>query len=76
MVWAAHRLLPFVAEAYLQLQDAEAGIHIFERMKLYGKAADSKLGQAWAEAFAAIRVWYTGDLEQASALLLEAVESL
>lgn len=76
IVWATYRLLPFVAEAYLQLQDMEGGLHILERMRRYGEAADSPLGKAWAEAFEAVRVWHGGDLQQAADLLLSAAESL
>jgi DNA-binding CsgD family transcriptional regulator/tetratricopeptide (TPR) repeat protein len=76
IIWAAHRLLPFVAEAYLQLRDAEGGLHIFERMRTHSDAVDSRLGKAWTEAFAAIRVWHSGGLEEAADLLLSAAESL
>jgi tetratricopeptide (TPR) repeat protein len=76
IIWAAHRLLPFVAEAYLHLNDADGGRHILERMSTYSDAVDSRLGKAWTKAFEAVRVWHAGDLEQAADLLLSAAEGL
>jgi len=76
IIWAAHRLLPFVAEAYLQLDDAKGGAHILERMLEHARQADNTLSHAWARAFEAIRVWHSGDLETAAERLQSAAEAL
>ena len=76
IIWAVHRLLPIIGEAYLQLGDAQGGVHIGERMRRYGKSLGSGIGMAWADAFEAIKVWHAGDIERASGLLRKAAEAL
>ena len=76
IIWAVHRLLPIIAEAYLQLQDAPGAVHIEERMRRYGKAMDSGIGMAWADSFEAVKVWHAGDVERAAVLSRKAAEAL
>ena len=76
IIWAAHRLLPTIGEAYLQIHDAAAGHHIEERMRKYGEKAGARTGLAWLSAFEAVKVWYSGDIKRATGLLREAAENL
>jgi DNA-binding CsgD family transcriptional regulator len=76
IIWAVHRLLPLIGEAYLQIHDAEAGIHIEQRMQRYGKKLNTRSGLAWLGAFEAIKVWYSGDIERGTVLMRKAAEDL
>ncbi len=76
IVWAAHRLLPLIGEAYVQIHDTEAGRHIEKRMRRYGKKLNTKTGLAWLAAFESFKVLYAGDIEQSSVLMLKAAEAL
>ena len=76
IVWAAHRLLPLIGEAYLQIHDAEAGLHIEQRMRRYGKKLNTRSGLAWLGAYEAVKVWYSGDIERATVLMRKAAEDL
>ena len=76
IIWAAHRLLPLIGEAYLQIHDAAAGSHIEQRMRQYGKKLSTRTGLAWLSAFEAVKIWYTGDIERATVLLRKAAEEL
>ena len=76
IIWAAHRLLPLIGEAYLQIHDAEAGVHIEQRMRRYGKKLNTRSGLAWLGAYEAVKVWYSGDIERATVLLRKAAEEL
>ena len=76
IIWAAHRLLPFIGEAYLMLHDAAAGLHIEQRMRRYAKKTGARVGLAWLDTFAAIKVWYSGDIERATVLMRKAAEKL
>jgi DNA-binding CsgD family transcriptional regulator len=76
IIWAAHRLLPLIGEAYLQIHDAEAGLHIEKRMRRYGKKLNTKSGLAWLAAYEAVKTWYRGDIQRATVMLRKAAESL
>lgn len=76
IIWAAHRLLPLIGEAYLQIHDAAAGSHIERRMRRYGKRMGTRTGLAWLKAFEAVKTWYSGDIERATVLLRKAAEDL
>ena len=76
IIWAAHRLLPLIGEAYLQIHDTEAGVHIEQRMRRYGKKLNTRSGLAWLGAYEAVKVWYSGDIERATVLLRKAAEEL
>ena len=76
IVWAVHRLLPLIAEAYLELGDAPGGAHIERRLKKYGKRMGNRLTMAWSKAFEGIKVWHAGDIEGSTVLLREAAEAL
>ena len=74
--WAAHRLLPGIGEAYVQLHDVEGGLHIEQRMRRYCEKLKHKTGLGWLAAWEGIKVWYSGDLERAVPLLRKAAEDL
>jgi len=76
IIWAAHRLLPLIGEAYLQIHDAEAGLHIEKRMRRYGKKTGARVGLAWLDACAAVKVWYSGDIKRATVLMRKSADKL
>ena len=76
IVWAVHRLLPLILEAYLQLDDAPGAAHIEQRLNKYGKRMGNRLAMAWSKAFEGIKVWHAGDIEGSTVLLREAAEAL
>ncbi len=76
IIWAVHRLLPLIGEAYLQIHDTEAGVHIEERMLRYGKKLKTRSGLAWLSAYEAVKVWYSGDIPRCSVLMRKAAEDL
>ena len=76
IVWAVHRLLPLIAEAYLELGDAPGAAHIERRLNQYGKRMGNRLAMAWSKAFDGIKVWHAGDIEGSTVLLREAAEAL
>jgi len=53
-----------------------AGLHIEKRMRRYGEKIGTRSGLAWLSAFEAVKVWYGGDIKQATVLLREAAENL
>ena len=73
---AAYRLLPLIGEAYLQLHNPGAGVHIERSLRLYGEKLKTGIGLAWLATFEAIKVWYSGDLQRATVMLREAAEAL
>ena len=76
IIWAAHRLLPLIGEAYVQIHDIEAGLHIEQRMRRYGEKLKTRTGLGWLGAFEAIKVWYAGDIERGIVLMRKAAEDL
>ncbi len=76
VVWAVHRLLPLIAEAYLELDDAPGAAHIEQRLNRYGKRMGNRLAMAWSKAFEGIKVWHAGDVAASTVLLAEAADEL
>jgi len=76
IVWAVYRLLPLIAEAYLQLDDAPGATHIQQRLNRYGERMGNRLAIAWGKAFEGIKVWHAGDAQASTVLLAEAAELL
>ena len=76
IVWAVHRLLPLIAEAYLELDDAPGAAHIEQRLNRYGKRMGNRLALAWGKAFEGIKVWHAGDVRASTVLLAEAAKDL
>lgn len=76
IVWVVHRLLPLIAEAYLELHDAPGAAHMEQRLNDYGKLLGNCLAMAWGKAFKGFRVWHGGDIQASTGLLREAAEEL
>ncbi len=76
IVWAVHRLLPLILEAYVMLDDAPGAAHIEQRLNKYGQRMGNRLAMAWSKAFEGIKVWHAGDIEGSTVLLGEAAEAL
>ncbi len=74
--WAAHRLLPILAEACLIARDLEGAREVSERMRAEGVALDDPLALAWAEACGALTLWLGGSGEEAAEALRAAAERL
>ncbi len=76
LIWAVHRLTPFVLEAHLWLEDLEQARAIAKRMRDLTQRLDHRLGKAWLQAFEAIEAWKSGDTERSLDLFAEAAEAL
>ncbi|HLL82946.1 MAG TPA: LuxR C-terminal-related transcriptional regulator, partial [Longimicrobium sp.] len=75
-VWAMHRVLPIMAEAYLSMGDVEGATRIGERLREDAGRLGHDLGLAWADACAAFLVWLRGDTDAGIACLRAAAERL
>ena len=76
IVWAVHRLMPLIGEAMLRLEDPVGAGRVGKRMRRYAERMGNRVGLAWVEGLAAIKVWKEGDIEQAAILLRRAADSL
>lgn len=76
LIWAVHRLAPFVLEAHLWLEDLEGARAIADRMRDFTQRLDHRLGKAWIQAFEAVEAWKSGDAERSVDLFAEAAEAL
>jgi DNA-binding CsgD family transcriptional regulator/tetratricopeptide (TPR) repeat protein len=75
-VWAIHRLLPLIGEAYVFLADLQGTARIAARLRQDSERMDHKAGYAWTDASDAFFAWLQGDLKRAVEMLREAVERL
>ncbi len=75
-LWAMHRLLPILAEAYLWAGEIERAQQISARIRAHSDRLDHRLGHAWADAGDALVMWKRGDPKGAIALMQRAAESL
>lgn len=75
-VWAIHRLLPILGEAYAQAGDLDGLVRVSRRLRADSERLGHKLGLAWAAAGEAVVEWRSGDLERSARLLREAAEEL
>lgn len=76
LVWGIHRLLPVIAEAYLELRDLEGARKTGDRLRRYSERMGHKLGLAWADACDALVAWLDGEPERAIGLIRTAAEEL
>lgn len=76
LVWGIHRLLPVIAEAYLELRDLEGAQRTGDRLRQYSERMGHRLGLAWADACDALVAWLEGDSERAIGLIRDAAEEL
>jgi len=75
-LWAMHRLLPILAEAYLWAGEIDKAEKIGKRIREHSDRLDHKLGHAWADACEALVMWKRGDPQGAIALMQSAAEAL
>jgi DNA-binding CsgD family transcriptional regulator len=75
-VWAIHRLLPILAEAYLSARDLDAAARVGQRLRLDSDRLGNQLGLAWADACDALLVWLRGDIEAGTRRLSTAANRL
>jgi ATP/maltotriose-dependent transcriptional regulator MalT len=75
-LWAMHRMLPILAEAYLWAGQIDEAAKIGERIREHSERLDHKLGHAWADACEALVMWKRGDPKGAVSLMRTAAEAL
>lgn len=75
LLWAVHRLLPLVAEAYLWLADADGAERLGGRLRAAGAGAH-RAARAWAEACDGVVARLRGDLPAAADGLRRGVAEL
>ncbi|HEX8452468.1 MAG TPA: AAA family ATPase [Longimicrobium sp.] len=75
-VWAMHRVLPIMAEAYLSMGDVEGATRIGARLREDAGRLGHGLGLAWADACEAFLVWLRGDIDEGIRCLRAAAERL
>jgi DNA-binding CsgD family transcriptional regulator len=75
-VWAMHRLLPIMAEAYLSMGDVEGATRVGARLRADAERLGHDLGIGWADACDAFLVWLRGDIDGAIGCMRAAAERL
>lgn len=75
-LWAIHRLVPLLAEAYLWKGDMEGAREMGERLRSGSSGIRHKLGLAWAQTCEALVTWLEGDPEKGAELMEEAARAL
>ncbi len=74
--WAVHRLLPVIAEAYLQQHRVTECRPFAERLRTDSGVLKHELGLAWADACDGLMMWLDGDPAGGAVLLRAAAERL
>jgi DNA-binding CsgD family transcriptional regulator len=75
-VWAIHRLLPIIGEAYVSMLDFGNAERIGQRLRADSERMGHEAGIAWADASDALVVWLANDLDRAVGMLRHAAERL
>ncbi len=75
-LWAIHRLVPLLAEAYLWKGDLEGAKEMGERLRSGSSGIRHKLGLAWAQTCEALVTWLEGDTEKGAEQMEEAALAL
>lgn len=76
-IWAIHRLLPLLAEAYLWKGDLEGAREVGDRLKRDSTPIGHRLGMAWAQSCQALVTWRAeGNPEEGARLMEEAAQAL
>jgi len=76
-IWAIHRLLPLLAEAYLWKGDLEGAREVGERLRRDSTPIGHRLGLAWAQTCEALVKWRVDeDPEEGARLMEEAAQAL
>ena len=76
ILWAIHRLLPVLGEAYLWAGEIDRAQEVAHRMREHAERLDHKLGFVWADACDALVCWKRGDAKGAVRLMRGAAEAL
>jgi DNA-binding CsgD family transcriptional regulator len=75
-LWAIHRLVPLLAEAYLWEGDLEGAREMGERLRSGSTPIRHKLGAAWGQTCRALVTWLEGDPEAGARMMEEAAQAL
>jgi DNA-binding CsgD family transcriptional regulator len=75
-LWAMHRMLPILAEAYLWAGKIDKAAQVGARIREHSERLDHKLGHAWADACDALVMWKRGDAKGAVSLMQTAAQAL
>jgi DNA-binding CsgD family transcriptional regulator len=75
-LWAIHRLVPLLAEAYLWKGDLEGARSMGDRLRRGSSGIQHKLGLAWGQTCDALVTWLEGDPEEGARLMEEAAQAL
>jgi DNA-binding CsgD family transcriptional regulator len=75
-VWAIHRLVPMIGEAYLYQRDLESATRLGARLRRDSERMGHTAGLAWADTCDAILDWLRGDTEKAIETLRRAADHL
>ena len=76
VIWALHRLLPVVGEAYVRLDDVVRAEQVMDRFTEEGRKMDHRLSLVWAKAAHALVTRHSGELVEATRLLGEAADAM
>jgi DNA-binding CsgD family transcriptional regulator len=75
-LWAIHRLLPLIAEAYLWKGDLDGAREMGQRLTEGSAGIGHRLGLAWAKSCEALITWLEGDPERGVSQMVEAAQAL
>jgi DNA-binding NarL/FixJ family response regulator len=76
ILWAMHRLLPILGEAYLWAGEIDRAAEIGRHMREHSRTVDHRLGHAWADTCDALVMWKRGNPKESVALMREAAAAL
>jgi DNA-binding CsgD family transcriptional regulator len=76
VLWAMHRLLPILGEAYLWAGEIDRAEEIGRQMREHSRTVDHKLGHAWADTCEALVMWKRGNPQDSIALMRKAAAAL
>jgi DNA-binding NarL/FixJ family response regulator len=75
-LWAIHRLVPLLAEAYLWKGDLEGAREMGERLRSGSSGIQHKLGLAWGQTCDALVTWLEGDPGKGAEMMEGAAQAL
>jgi DNA-binding NarL/FixJ family response regulator len=75
-LWAIHRLVPLLAEAYLWKGDLEGAKEMGQRLRSGSSGIQHKLGLAWGQTCDALVTWLEGDPGQGAEMMEAAAQAL
>jgi len=75
-LWAIHRLVPLLAEAYLWQGDLEGAREMGHRLRSGSSPIQHKLGLAWGHTCDALVTWLDGDPVEGARMMEEAAQAL